>query len=270
MAAISSRIWSLIRFGPRWQGCQSAARGGAKLQRGLEKRGLSRSWPETIHRRAGRPPTRMRPLRFRSSREAGAVASAGSLAAESPRAHCLPPGGSKEIDHQLSVADRPLHLSRDGRLISGPGGRGTARRVVRPVLSSARDAFSDWHRLRPRRRPRRPADLRPKTPGICHSVDAFLRRRAGSQHDFGVSARMRPRKTTKHTSGAHRRKTGRQNPCRVRSADADPSGFSPWTPWRPQERKRGRAGRRRRLDRAAMPEILQEAPENYVKMGRLH
>jgi len=47
-----------------------------------------------------------------------------------------------------------------------------------------------------------------------------------------------------------RRETGRQNPRRVRSADADSTGFSPWTPWRPQERNRDRARRRRRLDRA--------------------
>jgi hypothetical protein len=48
-----------------------------------------------------------------------------------------PPGVSKRVDDRLSVADGPLHLSQYGRLISGLGGRGTARRVVRPVLTSA-------------------------------------------------------------------------------------------------------------------------------------
>ena len=48
-----------------------------------------------------------------------------------------PTGVSKRVDQRISVADRPLHLSRYGRLISGPGGLGTARRVVRPVLTSA-------------------------------------------------------------------------------------------------------------------------------------
>jgi hypothetical protein len=53
------------------------------------------------------------------------------------RGHDLRLRTSKGIDHRLSVAGRPLYLSRYGRLISGPGGRGTARRVVRPVLTPA-------------------------------------------------------------------------------------------------------------------------------------
>jgi hypothetical protein len=90
-----------------------------------------------MSRRTGRSATRMRSFNSRRSREAGAVASARSSAAVSLRTRCPPPGVSKRVDHGFSVADRPRHLSRYGRLISGPGGRGTARSVVRPVLTSA-------------------------------------------------------------------------------------------------------------------------------------
>jgi hypothetical protein len=54
---------------------------------------------------------------------------------------------------------------------------------------STRDAFSAAHRPRPSRRPRRPADLRSKTSGIRHSVDAFSLHSARAQHDFGGPGR---------------------------------------------------------------------------------
>jgi hypothetical protein len=87
-----------------------------------------------------RSATPVHALTFRRSREAGAVASARSSAADSPRTRCPPPLTDRRhraVDHRLSVADRPLHVSWYGRLNSGPGGRGTARRVVRPALASA-------------------------------------------------------------------------------------------------------------------------------------
>jgi hypothetical protein len=49
-----------------------------------------RRCPSRMRRQAGRPATRMCPLRFRRSRRALAVASARSLAADSPRTQCPP------------------------------------------------------------------------------------------------------------------------------------------------------------------------------------
>ena len=62
-----------------------------------------------------------------------------------------PTGVSNGIDHRLSVADRPPHLSRYGRLISGPGGH---------VLAGS--DFGRGVRL-----------ISDAGPEIRHSVDAF-------------------------------------------------------------------------------------------------
>jgi hypothetical protein len=146
-----------------------------------------------MRRQPGRPATPVRPLRFNRSREAGAVASAPIIgcqfATDTMSDAARRPASASGSIADFTVADRSLHLSRYGRLISGRGGRGTARRVVRPVLTSAEthsaigiDQNRDGGRGgRPTSDPRRP-----ESP----FAGRVSRRRTGAQVDFGVPGRV--------------------------------------------------------------------------------
>jgi len=135
----------------------------------------------------------MRPLKFNRSREPSAVASARSSAAGSPR-----PQYPMPLADWRQRAVRSRTFSR--RSPSSPFAvRSTHRRTRRgghrpkggPAgFDFGREAFSDWHRPTPRWRPRRPADVRRQAPGIRFAVDAFSRRRAGAQVDFGDLGRV--------------------------------------------------------------------------------
>jgi hypothetical protein len=102
---------------------------------------------EMMQRRPGRPAASVRPSIFVRSREAGAVASARSSAADSWRPRCPPPAGQQ--------GDRSPTFSR--RSSSSPLSiRSTHQRTRGARLAGfdfGRDAFSTWPRSRPRRRP---------------------------------------------------------------------------------------------------------------------
>ena len=116
-------------------------------------------------------------------------------------------GVSKRVDHRLSVADRPLHLSRYGRLIRGPGGR------VWPVLTSAEtlsaigiDQDRDGGRgVRLTSDPRRPESAFRST--------RFHGAEPGHNSILAAQDALRPSETTKQSSEDTQRKTGRQNPA---------------------------------------------------------